>query len=296
MRLTCIATILFGAALAGPLGAQCLITDFEPFNAPFANGTILFRQPSFSGSTAGFLNTLDGPNSSQVVEGEQNHTSGGSKSIKVQWRFLSDLAAPWLRLTTFNMLRIPNPEISFTHKLRVWIYVPSGTPDFYLTLAVRETNISAGCAGNAGTLNGIEWIGATNATGPPQGKLVDQKDQWVEVVFDPQSDPIRAFAGITANGVLDGDNGSLEHLAFTPTSPGNIGPYVVYIDDVESFADVRMPGDVNGDGCVDDSDLLAVLFAFGNTGEDLDEDLTGDGVVDDSDLLEVLFNFGNGCG
>jgi len=27
----------------------------------------------------------------------------------------------------------------------------------------------------------------------------------------------------------------------------------------------------------------------------LPEDLNGDGVVDDADLLEVLFNFGSGC-
>ena len=54
-------------------------------------------------------------------------------------------------------------------------------------------------------------------------------------------------------------------------------------------------GDVNGDGCVDDSDLLQVLFAFGDTGSRLPEDLNGDGTVDDADLLEVLFNFGSGC-
>jgi len=54
-------------------------------------------------------------------------------------------------------------------------------------------------------------------------------------------------------------------------------------------------GDVNCDGCVDDADLLAILFAFGSTGDCLPEDLNRDGVVDDSDLLEVLFNFGSGC-
>jgi len=55
----------------------------------------------------------------------------------------------------------------------------------------------------------------------------------------------------------------------------------------------EIPGDVNGDGCVDDADLLSVLFAFGNTGGM--EDLNSDGVVDDADLLEVLFHFGSGC-
>lgn len=52
-------------------------------------------------------------------------------------------------------------------------------------------------------------------------------------------------------------------------------------------------GDVNGDGCVDDTDLLLILFAFGNYGGA--EDLDGNGVVDDGDLLIVLFHFGDGC-
>ena len=60
---------------------------------------------------------------------------------------------------------------------------------------------------------------------------------------------------------------------------------------------IRLPlvptGDVNGDGCVDDSDLLLVLFAFGSN--NAQADLNRDGIVDDSDLLLVLFNFGSGC-
>lgn len=53
--------------------------------------------------------------------------------------------------------------------------------------------------------------------------------------------------------------------------------------------------DINGDGCVDDADLLAVLFAFGQSGSNLTPDVNGDGVVDDADLLAVLFAFGEGC-
>ncbi len=53
--------------------------------------------------------------------------------------------------------------------------------------------------------------------------------------------------------------------------------------------------DVNLDGTVDDADLLAVLFAFGNSAPNADVDVNFDGVVDDADLLEVLFNFGNSC-
>lgn len=51
--------------------------------------------------------------------------------------------------------------------------------------------------------------------------------------------------------------------------------------------------DVDGNGCVDDADLLTVLFAFG--GNDPSADVNCDGIVDDADLLEVLFNFGSGC-
>ena len=56
---------------------------------------------------------------------------------------------------------------------------------------------------------------------------------------------------------------------------------------------IPIAGDVDGNGCVDDADLLQVLFAFGSS--DPVTDVNGDGVVDDADLLIVLFNFGSGC-
>jgi hypothetical protein len=61
------------------------------------------------------------------------------------------------------------------------------------------------------------------------------------------------------------------------------------------LARIGLPsGDASFDGCVDDADLLAVLFVFGQTG-DLPEDVNDDGVVDDADLLQVLLNFRSGC-
>lgn len=58
------------------------------------------------------------------------------------------------------------------------------------------------------------------------------------------------------------------------------------------FVPARM-GDATDDGCVNDADLLTVLFAFG-TG-DPQADLNRDGTVNDADLLAVLFAFGDGC-
>jgi hypothetical protein len=281
--------------------AQCLITDFEGYTLG-ANGVVLFRQPSFSGSTNGFV--VGAPcdfaggvyNCSEI---SNDYAFSGTQSLRVAWQFRTDANGnpfpnAWLRLTTFNTTSVPNPAITFAHRVRVRLYVPSDTPDFYLTLGVRETGTNAACAGNGGTSGGIEWIGATSAQGnnAPVGKLVNQKDQWVTVKFDASCDPIRAFAGATANGQLDTERGTLEQLAFTPTDPANLGPYIVYIDDVETY--VPVPGDVDDNGCVDDADLLQVLFAFGSTGSN-DADVNCDQVVDDADLLIVLFNFGTGC-
>ncbi len=61
------------------------------------------------------------------------------------------------------------------------------------------------------------------------------------------------------------------------------------------WLDMGRLGDVDGDGCVDDGDLLEVLFSFGERGMNLRGDLDGDGVVGESDLLEVLEHFGEGC-
>ncbi len=87
-------------------------------------------------------------------------------------------------------------------------------------------------------------------------------------------------------------NLGLERVEFSPT-----GEYIAIGDSaILSVAHnplYRMPGDVNGDGCVDEADLLLVLFAFGT--DDTQADLNRDGVVNDIDVLEVLFTFGSGC-
>ncbi len=56
-----------------------------------------------------------------------------------------------------------------------------------------------------------------------------------------------------------------------------------------------LPGDVDGDGCIGDTDLLRVLLRFGDAFIHLPEDITQDGQVDDADLIAVLLRFGQGC-
>lgn len=56
-----------------------------------------------------------------------------------------------------------------------------------------------------------------------------------------------------------------------------------------------LPSDTDGDGDVDDADLLNVLFDFGSAPTCAHTDLNFDGIVDDADLLMVLFDFGQSC-
>jgi len=103
----------------------------------------------------------------------------------------------------------------------------------------------------------------------------------------------RAFRQVVGNSVLE--------YAYAVSSDGRYivgqgrdaesGQYLAYL------LDTWRTGDTNGDGCIDDADLLAVLFAFGGagTGNTRHEDIDKDGIVDDADLLAVLFAFGQGC-
>jgi probable HAF family extracellular repeat protein len=118
----------------------------------------------------------------------------------------------------------------------------------------------------------------------------------------------RAFRWTAAGGMQDLNityanlltNGSLLWEAFAISPDGR---YIVGVgrnaatNRNEAFLlDTGFPlrGDVDRNGCVDDADLLAVLFAFGGQGY-RNEDLNWDGTIDDADLLIVLFHFGSGC-
>lgn len=103
-----------------------------------------------------------------------------------------------------------------------------------------------------------------------------------------------ATADNLANGTLplEGDfTGALQWtLLLTPFEYR-----MVRIAYAPNTAVVPRRGDIDRNGCVDDADLLAVLFDFGSTGIALESDVNGNGTVDDADLLEVLFDFGTGC-
>lgn len=83
------------------------------------------------------------------------------------------------------------------------------------------------------------------------------------------------------------------HLLFAPN-----GRFFAYWRDgtlVVARSPLWQVGDANNDGCVDDADLLAVLFEWGQMGGNLTADMNSDCVVDEADLFIVLFHLGSGC-
>jgi hypothetical protein len=87
----------------------------------------------------------------------------------------------------------------------------------------------------------------------------------------------------------------VEGYLFCFQNPGTFATAIIDTMDWEAYGGgfTGVFGNVNGDGIVDDADLLQVLFNFGSN--DPAADANGDGIVDDADLLTVLFNFGALC-
>jgi hypothetical protein len=133
---------------------------------------------------------------------------------------------------------------------------------------------------------GDRWHGDTEANGG-YGALVELDLSGDSAVNDNAQ---FAFRVVT---VFDPNTG--QYTAAQPGSNYSTRGTLRYdlIEVIGEAASSGPEGDVNGDGCVDDADLLIVLFNFGNAGGQ--GDVNRDNIVDDADLLIVLFNFGAGC-
>ncbi len=163
---------------------------------------------------------------------------------------------------------------------------------------------------------GIEWVGDRLYLTTPAS--------FVRAVLDPEEDYLFTHETYSLSGIpSDHQLGGLAYdaqsdaLYVATASATETAIWRLQVDDVAQTATATLvatlndkgyplgalpasmgfvpavPGDVNGNGCTDDADLLGVLFAFGSNS--VAEDLNSDGFVDDADLLLVLFNFGSGC-
>ena len=215
----------FTATATAPNKVQSL-TDFESFSSGAA---ALFRAPTYSGSTAVYL---DGsPNSAAVTSTFPAATNTGSRVLGVSWSW-NATANPWLRLTTSGATGLPNPVIDFTKSFRFNIYTDRALK---VGIGARETTTPAGTPiGSDGGSSGasIEWVGVNGKTGSaPTPTRTIPAGTWTTVTLDLSVEPITSFS--SGNGVLSTTSGLgvFEHLAFVPAD--GIGTYNVYLDNFE---------------------------------------------------------------
>jgi hypothetical protein len=136
-------------------------------------------------------------------------------------------------------------------------------------------------------LRGDRWHGDTNANGG-YGALVELDLSADSAV---NNNAQFAFRVVTIFDPNTGTQYTAAQSGSNYTTRGTLRYDLIEILGEEASGGPE--GDVNGDGCVDDADLLIVLFNFGNAGGQ--GDVNRDNIVDDADLLIVLFNFGAGC-
>lgn len=272
--------------VGGTSCSSAMLSDFEGYT-PDAGVRVMFRDPGYSGSTSGDIEET--PDMGEVTDDVSPY--GGTNSYAAEWQWIDTDPQRWMRLTTSNAANVPNPTVDLRRPIRVRLRLDSGSLRF--CVGVRETGTAVPIGADGGTTGTIEWIGATSVNnGAPQGRLVTaDPGVWQTFVFDPKVDPILAFTG---DGVLSTatNRGVLEHLGFAIV--GDVGPYLVYIDDVEQLC---APGDHDGDGDVDlaDFDEFAACVTApgaGAIGEGCDVfDFAADVDVDLQDYAEFQRRF-----
>ena len=260
-----------------------LISDFE---SGTEGAQMMFRVPSFSGSTAAFVADLQEPlDSAQVATVAAD--CGTTKACQVKWAFVDAGRRCWLRLTTSNAAGVPNPAVSLDHPI-AFKYRLTSPASLRMCIGIRETGVDVPIGADGGKSGAIEWLGAGSVVeGAPQGRLIEfnPEMQWQTIIFDPQNDPVRAFTG---DGVLEAPNrkGVLEHVAVSVVDAP--GPFTLELDEFEQPIDGRpaYAGDFDGDADVDQDD-----FAFLQRCMDrqLDPacaaaDLAGGGRIDEADV------------
>jgi hypothetical protein len=95
-----------------------------------------------------------------------------------------------------------------------------------VSIGIRETNTAGSIFGDGGTGGGIEWVNR-------DGQTLTADGTWQLFTFTPATDTLLAFAGTTANSMLEPGHefATLEHIRIL-NDEGITLPLRVWIDDV----------------------------------------------------------------
>lgn len=235
-----------GTAFFSIIESDGLIDEVINWDAETTGDIIGFNEPTFIEYTSSNIESL--PNISEVSEEEAFQSS---KSYHLQFQYIDSDPSRWVRISSENANGKPNPIVDLKKRIKFKILA---SHSFYLTLGIREISLTTAEVGsNGGTAGSIEWIGTTNILTDendnpvPVGKLIEASDQWQEVEFDLERNSVYPYSS-TANGLLEGKYGVLEHFAFTinPDQDNPIGPIDIYIDKLQQVDDVLVSGTSQG--------------------------------------------------
>ncbi|MCB9882062.1 MAG: hypothetical protein H6834_09745 [Planctomycetes bacterium] len=99
-----------------------------------------------------------------------------------------------------------------------------------ISIGLRETGAGGNpftmIGGDGGFAGGIEWVNLDAQTLVLDGT-------WQQFTFNLTTDPITGFAGTTANSILEGDYGVLEHIRILNNN-GVTDPITIWVDDFEN--------------------------------------------------------------
>jgi hypothetical protein len=226
------------------------------------------------------VGNIDADNALEIVVAEEN----GQIVIYDGVTRLQQLATPAREVTALELADLNSDGIQ---------EILIGTANGALYILNPSTGgILQGLGNYGGRIDGLQ---VSNLLGTPDPDLIFCVNGRLHVVYrDPvtnqtavwRSNPLGQNAGQSDSlRVADLDNNGRKEIVL------NVG---IGLRVYNLITDVP-EGDINRDGCVDDADLLGLLCAFGESGNNLPADINRDGRVDDGDLLIVLFNFGIGC-
>ncbi|MCW5933626.1 MAG: hypothetical protein KIT45_04895 [Fimbriimonadia bacterium] len=173
---------------------------------------------------------------------------------------------------------------------------------------VLSNNAQLSPGNSPGTLT----INGNYTQGPDNTYLVEiagrSAGQWDRVAVNGTSpNGVATLDGVLEVALLDGFQPQLGDRFIIMTHRARVGKFsdwvlpnapdgtrwtVGYFPD-RVVLSVTCTSDVNGDGSINDDDLLAILLAFGT--DDKSADVNQDGIVNDIDLLLVLLAFGEAC-
>lgn len=149
---------------------------------------------------------------------DDNHTSRSGCTACMRSQGAAAVAAQW-KLTAAAMATAT--ALGLGH---------AASAQLDVSIAVRETAAGGapdvGIGNDGGSSGGIEWV---NRDG--QSLVLD--GTWQLFTFHITTDPLTAFAGTTANSILEGDYGVLEHIRFR-NAGGQTENLRIWIDDVRN--------------------------------------------------------------